>query len=276
MPTAFSAFSPYPQPNVAKHEIPLPSKAEMVHELLRYFNVNEPTDGPLPVITEAYKEDVPSTLKQAMATKYARFWAEATVEEWLSLMGNNTWVLIDREPWMKVIPSKWIYTIKTNQNGIPIRFKARLVAGGHRQTEGIDYDKTYAPVSRLATLRTMLAVAARRNWKVHQIDIKTAFLNGKIDKDVYMQQAPGFVDGDGKVVKLGKSIYGLKQAPRIWYLTLCEALRDLGLKPISADSSFWVKEDGDTLVYMTSVVDDILITSENESETIKIKEGNFG
>jgi hypothetical protein len=273
MPTAFSAFSPYPQPNVAKHEIPLPSKAEMVHELLRYFNVNEPTDGPLPVITEAYKEDVPSTLKQAMATKYARFWAEATVEEWLSLMGNNTWVLIDREPWMKVIPSKWIYTIKTNQNGIPIRFKARLVAGGHRQTEGIDYDETYAPVSRLATLRTMLAVAARRNWKVHQIDIKTAFLNGEIDKDVYMQQAPGFVDGDGKVVKLGKSIYGLKQAPRIWYLTLCEALRDLGLKPISADSSFWVKEDGDTLVYMTSVVDDILITSENESETIKIKEG---
>jgi hypothetical protein len=273
MPTAFSAMAPYPQPDVKNHELSLPTKQEMVDGLLRYFNVNEPTEGPLPIITEAYKEDVPSTLKKAMETKYARFWAEATVEEWLSLMGNNTWVLIDREPWMKVIPCKWVYTIKTNQNGIPIRFKARLVAGGHRQTEGIDYEETYAPVSRLATLRTMLAVAARKGWKVHQLDIKTAFLNGKADKDVYMQQAPGFIDGLGKVVKLQKCIYGLKQAPRVWYLTLCKALRDLGLKPISADSSFWVKEDGNTLVYMTSVVDDILITSEDEMASLDIKKG---
>jgi hypothetical protein len=96
----------------------------------------------------------------------------------------------------------------------------------------------------------MLAVAARKGWKVRQLDIKTAFLNGKADKDVYMQQAPGFVDGLGIVVKLQKYIYGLKQAPRVWCLTLCGALRDLGLKPISVDSSFWVNEDGNSLVYI--------------------------
>jgi hypothetical protein len=174
---------------------------------------------------------------------------------------------------MKVIPCKWVFSIKTNQNGIPVRFNARLVAGGHKQTEGIDYNETYAPVYRLATLRTMLAVAARRNWKVHQIDIKTAFLNGEADTTVYMQQPPGIVDGLGEIVKLQKCLYGLKQAPRVWYLTLRKALRELGLKPITADSSFWIKEDGGSLVYMTSVVDDILITSEEESATISIKEG---
>jgi hypothetical protein len=273
IPTAFTAFTPYAPPDVQKHDVELPTKESMVENLLRYFHVEDRQEGNLPIITEAYKEDVPKTLKQAMATKYARFWAEATVEEWLSIMKNDTWVLIDREPWMKVIPCKWVYTIKTNQDGVPVRFKARLVAGGHKQTEGVDYNETYAPVSRLATLRTMLAVAARRGWKVHQLDIKTAFLNGKADTTVYMQQAPGFVDGMGKVVKLRKCLYGLKQAPRVWYLTLCDALRDLGLKPISADSSFWVKEDNNTLVYMTSVVDDILITSESESASLAIKQG---
>jgi hypothetical protein len=181
----------------------------------------------LPVITEAYAEDVPATLKQAMSTKYARHWAEATVEEWLSLIGNDTWVLIEREPWMKVIPCKWVFSIKTDQNGIPKRFKARLVAGGHKQTEGVDYNETYAPVSRLATLRTMLAVAARNGWKVHQLDIKNAFLNGKADTEVYMQQPPGFVDGVGHVVKLQKCLYGLKQAPRVWYLTLCKGFKGI-------------------------------------------------
>jgi hypothetical protein len=273
IPTAFSACAPYAQPKLSKYGIELPPKEKLMEGLLRYFNVDEPTDGPLPVITEAYAEDVPATLKQAMSTKYARHWAEATVEEWLSLIGNDTWVLIEREPWMKVIPCKWVFSIKTDQNGIPKRFKARLVAGGHKQTEGVDYNETYAPVSRLATLRTMLAVAARNGWKVHQLDIKTAFLNGKADTEVYMQQPPGFVDGVGQVVKLQKCLYGLKQAPRVWYLTLCKALRELGLKPVSADSSFWIKEDGDTLVYMTSVVDDILITSANEEASLEIKKG---
>jgi hypothetical protein len=187
IPTAFLAFVPYKQPETQKHDIAIPIKEELVEGLLRYFNVNEPVDGPLPVITEAYKENTPSTLEQAMSTPYAGFWADATVEEWLSLMGNNTWVLIEREPWMKVIPCKCVFSIKTNQNGVPVRFKARLVAGGHKQTEGIYYNETYAPVSRLATLRTMLVVAARRYWRVQQIDIKTAFLNGEADTTIYMQ-----------------------------------------------------------------------------------------
>jgi hypothetical protein len=112
---------------------------------------------------------------------------------------NDTWHLVDKEPWMKVIPCKWVYTVKPNEYGIPVRFKARLVAGGHRQIEGIDYDETYAPVSRHSTLRTLFAVAAHNDWKVHQLDITTAFLHGTADQDIYMMQPPGFNDGVGKV-----------------------------------------------------------------------------
>jgi hypothetical protein len=86
-----------------------------------------------------------------MASPYAKEWAEATVEEWLSLVSNNTWSLVEREPWMKVIPCKWIFTIKTLHDGTIERFKARLVAGGHRQVEGVDYNETYAHVSKHAT-----------------------------------------------------------------------------------------------------------------------------
>jgi hypothetical protein len=209
-------------------------------------------------------------LKKAMETRFAKFWAEAVVDEWLSIVKNDTWLLTDRQAWMKVIPCKWVFVVKTDANGVPVRFKARLVAGGHRQVEGIDYAETYAPVSRLATMRAMLSVAAYRKWKVHQIDITTAFLHGKIDADVYMMQPPGFVDGVNKVCKLTKCLYGLKQAPRAWYEKLKEVLGSLGFSPVSADSSFWVREGDAVLVYISSVVDDMLVTSADEKLTLQL------
>jgi hypothetical protein len=123
------------------------------------------------LIRHATQLPLPQTLKQAMASPYAKDWAEATVEEWLSLVSNNTWSLVEREPWMKVIPCKWIFTIKTHADGTIERFKARLVAGGYRQIEGVDCKETYAPVSKHATLRTLFFVAANRNWFVQQLDI---------------------------------------------------------------------------------------------------------
>ena len=173
---------------------------------------------------------------------------------------------------MKVLPCKWVFVIKTDSDGVPIRFKARLVVGGHRQVEGIDFHHTYAPVSRMATIRTMFAVSANRGWKVHQLDVTTAFLHGKIDTDVYMMQPPGFVDGVNRVCKLQKTLYGLKQAPRAWYITLKNALATLGFVPVTADSSFWLRKQDDVCVYLTSVVDDMLVVSENEQLTLDIVE----
>jgi transposase InsO family protein len=266
--TAFTASPPFPPPPEAH----VASREELIDGLLRHFNVPTERTGPLPVISKVDKYAIPKTLKQAMASDYAQYWAEATVEEWLSLVGNNTWSLVKQEPWMKIIPCKWVFTIKTDAKGVPERFKARLVAGGHRQTEGIDYDETYAPVSRLATMRTMLSVAAHKRWKVHQLDVKNAFLHGDVDAPVYMRQPPGFVDGVQHVAKLNRSLYGLKQAPRIWYETLSRALEELSFSPVSADTSFWVAKYQGHFVYLTSVVDDILITSTSERVTLTIIE----
>jgi Reverse transcriptase (RNA-dependent DNA polymerase) len=135
----------------------------------------------------------------------------------------------------------------------------------------VDFEETFAPVSKLATLRVLLSVAARRGWKVHQIDIKTAFLNGPVDTDVYMMQPPGFVDGTNFVCQLKQCLYGLKQAPRQWYLTLSTLLRKLGFEPVPTDTSFWVKQSGcPVVVYLTSVVDDMLVTSADEAVTLAI------
>jgi len=267
IPTAFSATAPYPEPDPTKCQ--LPSKHELTEGLLKYFCVPEP-EGPLPVISQVDTSFIPKTIKQAMECKYAKFWAEAIIDEWLSVLGNNTWELVDKEPWMRIIPCKWVFVIKTNEHGIPCRFKARLVAGGHKQTEGIDYEETYAPVSRMSTLRIMLAVAASRGWVVHQLDIKTAFLHGELDIDVYMRQPSGFVDGVNKVCKLRKCLYGLKQAPKQWYETLKSALIGIGFEPVSADSSFWVKKGDPCIVYLTTVVDDMLVASRDEHFTIEM------
>jgi hypothetical protein len=269
-PTAFTASAPYDMPDFAAYEIDEPDRQSMVRELMRHFGVEDKLDGPIPVETEATQLPLPQTLKQAMASPYAKDWAEATVEEWLSLVSNNTWSLVEREPWMKVIPCKWIFTIKTHADGTIERFKARLVAGGHRQIEGVDYNETYAPVSKHATLRTLFSVAANRNWSVQQLDIKTAFLHGDVDADVYMLQPVGFVDGVNNVVVMHKSIYGLKQAPKIWYETLNAALTSLNFEAVAADQSFWVKTDGKHKVYLTAVVDDMLVTSADEAYSKEI------
>jgi hypothetical protein len=169
--TEFTMEPPYGLPDFSAYGIDEPDTNSMVKDLMRHFGVEDKFDTPVPVITYASKIPIPATLKQAMASPYAKDWAAATVEEWLSLVSNNTWSLVEREPWMKVIPCKWIFTVKTKHDGTLDRFKARLVAGGHRQVEGVDYNETYAPVSKHATLRTLFSVAANRGWSVQQLDI---------------------------------------------------------------------------------------------------------
>jgi hypothetical protein len=118
-----------------------------------------------------------------------------------------------------------------------------------------------------ATTRTLLAVAANRRWDVQQLDIKVAFLHGDVDTKIYMQQPSGFIDGAENVIVLGKSMYGLKHAPRIWYDTLDKSLTSMGFIRVSADSSFWVKDDGHNVTYICTVVDDMLVTSDDHALT---------
>jgi len=167
-------------------------KEELENYLMKTFNVPDLKGRPILPFTKANKYDTPKSIKQAMASKYAPQWLDALIEEWLSHVKNRTWIMKKYVEGMSVIPCHWIFVIKTDAEGKPVRFKARLVADGNWQTEGVDYEETFAPVIRHTTLRTFFAIAAMHGWIIHQVDIKTAFLHGEIDKDIFMIQPPGF------------------------------------------------------------------------------------
>ena len=142
-------------------------------------------------------------------------WKVAIQDEMDTIMRNKTWRLVDLLPSSKAIGCKWIFKKKTKVDGTIDKFKAKLVGKGFTQKEGIDYFDTYAPVARIATIKMLIALASIYKFVIHQMDVKTTFLNGKLD-EVYMRQFEGFIvpGQEGKVCKLIKSLYGLKQAPK--------------------------------------------------------------
>lgn len=151
-----------------------------------------------------------------MASRDCDFWKEAIDDGMSSIMGNNTWVLEDLPSRCKPLGTKWIFTIKRKPDGSIIRFKARLGVQGFRQRRGIDYFDTYAPVARTTIIRLLVALASIYNMVIHQMDVKTAFLYGDLEEEVYIRQLEGFVvkGQEDKVCKLIKSLYRLKQAPK--------------------------------------------------------------
>jgi hypothetical protein len=146
-------------------------------------------------------------------------WQEAIKKEIDSILNNHTWELVNRPTDKRVITAKWIFRTKKGPNGELIKLKARICARGFQQTEGVDFTEIFALVVRWSTIKTILALATKRKWKMKHIDVITAFLNGLITKDIHMEILEGFKGyGDPtKVVKLNKAFYGLKQAPKVWY-----------------------------------------------------------
>ncbi|GJU75513.1 zinc finger, CCHC-type containing protein [Tanacetum coccineum] len=157
-----------------------------------------------------------SAVENGTRNRTAHHSSEAIDDEISSITKNNTWILSDLPPGCKHLGCKWIFKRKMKVNGTIDKFKARLVIQGFRQKEGIDYFDTYAPVARITTIRLLLALAAIHKLVIHQMDVKTTFLNGDLDKEMYMKQPEGFVmpANEHKVCKLVKSLYGLKQAPK--------------------------------------------------------------
>ncbi|GJU56966.1 copia protein [Tanacetum coccineum] len=143
----------------------------------------------------------------------------AMQEELNQFKTNNVWELVPNPMDMSIIRTKWVYRNKLNENGVVTRNKARLDAQGYNQQEGIDYDETYAPVARLESIRILLAYACALDFKLYQMEVKSALLNGFINEEVYMAQPLGFIDfaKPNYVYRLKKSLYGLKQAPKAWY-----------------------------------------------------------
>lgn len=208
----------------------------------------------------------PLDVEEALSSPQKTDWKIALEEEIASLYQQDVFEIVDKHPNCKVLPSKWVFKIKYDQQGNIQRFKARLVAKGFKQIAGIDFNETFAPVARQSTLRMLLTLAAVKDWEVENIDIKTAFLNGILEEDIFMEMPPGFCV-EGKVWKLKKTLYGLKQAPRAWHTKLTEVLTELQFHCSAADPGLYVAKDIFLMVY----VDDLLLCGKSQEIVQKLK-----
>ncbi|KAH8152156.1 uncharacterized protein LAJ45_03582 [Morchella importuna] len=242
---------------------------------------------------ESVLSNDPISYTEAMSRPDSELWKQATRNEWESLLLNNTFELSGYQPQhakegesqnnqsgipfgIHAIGSKWVYKRKLNPDGTT-RYKVRLVVKGYEQVEGIDFKETYAPVSKLTTVRMLLNLAAKYDWRVDHLDVVTAFLNPKIDRDnVYMSLPPGidWLDPDLyqssiHCVRLLKALYGLKQAPRLWYEDINQFLLSIGFEQSTTDPNLYIQHSVLLLLY----VDDILLVSTgNNDSSSDIKE----
>jgi hypothetical protein len=193
-------------------------------------------------------------------------WVLAMQEELSNFTRNEVCHLVPR-PNQNVVGTKWVFRNKQDEHGVVTRNKARLVAEGYSQVEGLDFSETYAPVARLESIHILLAYATYHGFKLYQMDVKSVFLNGPIKEEVYVEQPLGFEDSEypNHVYKLSKTLYGLKQAPRAWYECLRDFLITNGFKVGKADPTLFTKTiENDLFVYQI-YVDDIIFGSTNKS-----------
>eukprot|EP00253_Pinus_taeda_P010455 PITA_10455 len=177
------------------------------------------------------------------------------VEEYDSVVQNSVWDVVPRLENKSVVISHWLYKVKQAVDGCVEKHKTRFVARGFSHVEGIDYDETFAPVARYSSIILMLTLSAQMGWKIHQMDVKTAFLNGKIEEEVYIEQSKGFetFDRESHVCRLKKALYELKQAPRA-----CDfAMKDMGLMHYFLGMEVWQK-DGEVFVSQDKYANEIL------------------
>lgn len=201
------------------------------------------------------------TLKEALAGPDAIHWNEAIRKELEGLEAMGTWKIVDRPAHTNVVGSKMILKVKTDADQIPVKYKARFVAQGFSQKEGVDFEEIFAPVAPIDTIRCLLAVAAVKDWEVDSVDVVQAYLNSTLHHDVYLKPPDGSKVPPDKVYKLVKGLYGLKQSGREWNVELDRHLRRLGFMGLSSAPCVYVKGKDDQMVVITAYVDDMLIIS---------------
>ncbi|KAI3798903.1 hypothetical protein L1987_34187 [Smallanthus sonchifolius] len=206
----------------------------------------------------------PKNIKMALSEAS---WVEAMQEELMQFEKLKVWERMPLPQGKLPIRTRWVYRNKKDESGVIVRNKDRLVMQGFYQQEGIDYEEVFAPVARLEAIRIFLAYASYKNFKVFQMDVKTTFLNGKVQEKIYVCQPPGFKDTNHPhhVYKMDKALYGLHQAPRAWYATLAEHLLANGYSRGAIDQTLFLKNMGDDLILVQIYVDDIIFGSTNDA-----------
>jgi hypothetical protein len=219
-------------------------------------------------------------IKEAMMSENSKKWLEAMEDELSSMSSNGVWDLVEIPDGAKRVGCKWVYKTKYDSKGKIERFKARLVAKCFTQRKGIDYTETFSPVSKKDSFQIVMVLVAHYDLELHQMDVKTAFLNGGLQENVYMAQPEGFVmeDKEHMRCKLKKSIYGLKQASRQWYLKFDEVIKKFGFIENQVDNCIYIKINGSMFIILVLYVDDILLACSDKNllhETKGFLSSNF-
>jgi hypothetical protein len=200
-------------------------------------------------------------------------WRKAMMDELKAIKVNHTWSLTELPQDRRAIGLKWVNKVKKDECGAVARYKARLVVKGYVQRRGVDYDEVFALVALMEAIRLLIALAAHEGWPIHHMDVKSAFLNGELMAEVFVQHPLGFeLHGDEhKVFKLHKALYGLHQAPRAWNQKLDSTLLSMGFIKCPSDHSTYCKGKGKERLMVGVYMNDLVITGSNNSLISKFK-----
>jgi hypothetical protein len=195
-------------------------------------------------------------------------------EELENFERNQVWTLVDPPRYVNVIGTKWVFKNKQGKDGEVVRNKARLIAQGYSQVEGLDFGETFAHIARLEAIRILLAFVMPKGFKLYQMDVKNAFLNGVIQEEVYVRQPPGFKNPKylDRVYKLSKALYGLKQASRAWYARLKTFLLKHGYVMGSVDKTLFTLNHGIDFLHVQIYVDDIIFGGSSRTLVSRFQE----
>ena len=225
-------------------------------------------------LTSSHLQDEPSSYKQAMKSSDAENWKMAMNTEMNTLLENNTWTEVKKPENVKIINSRWVYKVKRNETGEIVQHKARLVAKGFQQDEQFDISDIYTPVAKMTSFRILLSLACRYKMPIYQMDVTSAFLNGDIKEDVYMNRPEGYDDDKEMVLKLNKSLYGLKKSPKYWNDKFDGLMKKLKFNRTTNDNCLYYKVNGeDDQLYVLLYVDDLIIVGTKEEDIAELKKG---
>ena len=209
----------------------------------------------------------PSNISEARQSKYWTEWLSAIHEELESLKSKGVYEEVDTlPPGRKAVACKWVLHVKRDKDGSISRFKARLVAKGFTQIPGQDFTCTFAPIAHWDSIRSPLCIAANRDYSIRQLDVKSAYLNGPLEEEIYMKAPDGFTSSS-RFWLLHKGLYGLRQAGRQWYLTLHQAYSDIGFSRCDSDWSVYTRRSPSAFSMSATSVDDIIVASDSQQES---------
>ena len=261
-----------PQPGYYRTLAGLPAPRESVNSSVIALEDPGPDEPLVALLTGAVGSE-PRTLKEALAGPDANQWKSAYDAEIDQLKRLRTWDIVDRPSNKPVIPCGYVFKVKLGPNAEVLKYKARVVAGGHRQIKGVNYEETFAAAAKIGSIRVLLTLAAQRDWEIHQVDVVGAYLNADLEDEVYMEVPDGILsDGDRtKVCRLRKGLYGLKQAGKRWYDKMALTFVSLGFSVSKLDQSVFIRTDGKETVHVPVSTDDMVVMGSSRAAVEKVK-----